>query len=140
MGSESPKGRKRFSDDIGCTSGKRAKQQDLVENVGPSTPEVAFSWPTFKLSQSWSHHKLRTQLLTNLQPGALVTSDFSGMGSEMEILKQIDSALEIAGASWVGQGSRFKHLSSCDYDKLPQKVPCQACTLWLIEMTGVWTD
>ena len=42
-----------------------------------------------------------SQLLTNLQHGALVTSDFSGMGSEMEILKQLDIALEIAGASEV---------------------------------------
>ena len=30
-----------------------------------------------------------------------MTSDFSGMGSEMEIVKQLDTALEIAGASEV---------------------------------------
>ena len=30
-----------------------------------------------------------------------MTSDFSGMGREMEILKQLDTALEIAGASEV---------------------------------------
>ena len=34
-----------LADDIGSTSGKRAKQKELVENAGPSTPEEAFSWP-----------------------------------------------------------------------------------------------
>ena len=90
-----------LADDIGSTSGKRAKQKELVENVGPSAPEEAFSWPSFKPCKVWAHHKLRTQLLTNLQRGALGTSEFSGMGSEMEILKQLDTALEIAGASEV---------------------------------------
>ncbi|CAE7319270.1 unnamed protein product [Symbiodinium sp. CCMP2456] len=88
---------------------------------GPRSVQEAFRWPETKLDQVCKDPNREHRLRSLLEHGVLASSDFSGMGGDREIMRQL--GLVMQARQWpLDAAARFRHVRACDIGRLQRTV------------------
>ena len=91
--------------------------------LGPETVEELYLWPEFIIQQLAKKDGCGPRLLSLLDHGLRLTTEYSGMDCPVEALVQLEKAMhKILGRPMDDPRSRFAFLSACDNDELAQSV------------------
>ena len=102
-------------------SGFQPRAAVPLARKGPQSVQEAFMWPERKLQQVCKDPDRERRLRSLLQSGVLASSDFSGMGGDREIMRQLDLVMQ--ARNWpLDVPTRFRHVRACDIGRLQRTV------------------
>ena len=88
---------------------------------GPCTLAEAFAWPRTEIEMVRQVLEMERRLRALLANGVVSSSDYSGYGSDTEIMHQLSAAMDSLQWPAPEHVPRFTCSRSCDCAPLPQK-------------------